>query len=222
MNCYNQHQVKSKQRVTDHGEVLTAEREVNAMLDLVKQETERIESRFLEPACGNGNFLAEILRRKLNVVKTRYGNNPPDYEKYAVLAVSSIYGVDILSDNVIDCQERLFKIFDVEYSTNCKYQTTDECRKAVRNILHHNILCGDALTMKTTDGMPIVFSEWSLIPGDLMKRRDFRLCEMLEGHRKARNIFMQDWEYDYEVKAFIPKPIREFEPLHYSLVHNYD
>ena len=66
-------QVKSKQRVADHGEVFTAEREVNAMLDLVKQETERIDSRFLEPACGDGNFLSEILRRKLAVVKRSYG-----------------------------------------------------------------------------------------------------------------------------------------------------
>ena len=74
-------QVKSKQRVADHGEVFTAEREVNAMLDLVKQETERIDSRFLEPACGDGNFLAEILRRKLAVVKARYKNNIADYER---------------------------------------------------------------------------------------------------------------------------------------------
>ena len=96
---------KSKQRVADHGEVFTAEREVNAMLDLVKQETERIESRFLEPACGDGNFLAEILRRKMAVVKARYGKHPDDYEKYTVLAVTSIYGVDILQDNVDECCE---------------------------------------------------------------------------------------------------------------------
>lgn len=93
-------QTKSKQRVADHGEVFTAEREVNAMLDLVKQETGRIDSRFLEPACGTGNFLAEILRRKLAVVKSRYGKHPDDYERYAVIAVTSIYGVDLLQDNI--------------------------------------------------------------------------------------------------------------------------
>ena len=101
-------QVKSKKRVTDHGEVFTAEREVNAMLDLVKQETERIDSRFLEPACGDGNFLAEILRRKLAVVKRKYRKSPMDYEKNAVLAATSIYGVDILQDNVDACRERMF------------------------------------------------------------------------------------------------------------------
>ena len=103
-------QAKSKQRIADHGEVFTAEREVNAMLDLVKQETERIDSRFLEPACGNGNFLAEILRRKLAVVKSRYGKNANDYERYAVIAVTSIYGVEILQDNAQECRERLFDI----------------------------------------------------------------------------------------------------------------
>ena len=108
-------QVKSKQRVADHGEVFTAEREVNAMLDLVKQETERIDSRFLEPACGDGNFLAEILRRKLAVVKVNYRRNPADYEKYAVIAVTSIYGIDILQDNVEACRERLFGIWNEEY-----------------------------------------------------------------------------------------------------------
>ena len=165
-------QTKSKQRVADHGEVFTAERKVNAMLDLVKQETERIDSRFLEPACGDGNFLAEILRRKLAVVKSRYGKNAPDYERYAVIAVTSIYGVDILQDNVNDGRERMYEIFDREYTANCKTERSGETREAVRHILRHNILCGDALTMKTTDGEPIIFAEWSAVNSYLIKRRD--------------------------------------------------
>jgi type I restriction-modification system DNA methylase subunit len=113
INTKPEKQLKSRKRVADHGEVFTSEREVNAMLDLVKQETERIESRFLEPACGNGNFLAEILKRKLEVVDNRYSKSQLEWERYAVLAVSSIYGVDILEDNAIECRERLFKIFDL-------------------------------------------------------------------------------------------------------------
>src|ERR1039457_3331921 len=97
-------QVISKQRVSDHGEVLTGKREVVAMLDLVKSETERIDSKFLEPACGTGNFLAEILERKLRVVQRRYRRSQFDYERYAVLALSSIYGIDILEDNVLACR----------------------------------------------------------------------------------------------------------------------
>src|SRR5947209_1632607 len=83
--------VVSKKRVADHGEVYTRPREVNAMLDLVKQETERIDSRFLEPACGHGNFLAEIVQRKLRVVESRYARSPLEHERYTLLAVSSLY-----------------------------------------------------------------------------------------------------------------------------------
>ena len=105
-------QVKSKKRVADHGEVFTSEREVNAMLDLVKQETERIDSRFLEPACGTGNFLVEILNRKLKIVTDRYKKSQIEFERNAIIAISSIYGVDILQDNAIECRDRLFEIFD--------------------------------------------------------------------------------------------------------------
>jgi SAM-dependent methyltransferase len=213
-------QTKSKQRVTDHGEVFTAEREVNAMLDLVKQETERIDSRFLEPACGDGNFLAEILRRKLAVVKSRYGKHAADYERYAVIAVTSIYGVDILQDNVDDCRKRMFEIWDKEYTAICKKEANDDCREAVRYILRHNILCGDALTLKQADGTPIIFAEWSALNGYLMKRRDFRLDQMLDGHEQQITLFMADWEYDEEIQAFIPLPIREFPPIHYRRVQD--
>ena len=173
-------QVKSRQRVADHGEVFTAEREVRAMCDLVKSETERIESRFLEPACGNGNFLAEVLRRKLAVVKSRYGKNPSDYERYSVLAVTSIYGVDILADNAQECRERLFALWNEEYTAVVKSAANPQCREAVRYILQKNILCGDALTMKQSDGSPIVFAEWSFPTGNFIKRRDYRLDVLLK------------------------------------------
>ncbi|MEI6289849.1 MAG: SAM-dependent DNA methyltransferase [Chloroflexota bacterium] len=215
-------QVKSKQRVTDHGEVFTAEREVNAMLDLVKQETERIDSRFLEPACGDGNFLAEILRRKLAVVKRMYKKSPSDYEKNAVLAATSIYGVDILQDNVDACRARMFEIWDKEYSEICKKEVNEDCRNAVKFIFKRNILCGNALSLKTDDNQPIIFSEWSFVTGSMIKRRDFRLDEMLEGHQRQMSIFMTDWEYDEEIKAFIPKPITEFAPIFYREVQHND
>ena len=144
-------QIKSKERVADHGEVFTAEREVNAMLDLVKQETERIDSRFLEPACGDGNFLAEILRRKLEIVKKKYKRSKLDYEKNSVLAVASIYGVDILIDNVETCRERMFQIWDKEYKINCKKECNEDTRNSVRFILKKNIVLGNALTLMCVD-----------------------------------------------------------------------
>lgn len=219
-------QTKSKQRITDHGEVFTDEREVNAMLDLVKQETERIESRFFEPACGDGNFLAEILRRKLTVVKSRYGKHAADYERYSVIAVTSIYGVDILQDNVDDCRKRLFEIWDKDYTAICKKEANDDCREAVRYILRHNILCGDALTLKQANDSPIIFAEWSAVNGCMMKRRDFRLDQMLEGHTPSMQLDLftskAEWEYDEEIQAFIPLPIREFPPIHYRRVQQYE
>jgi SAM-dependent methyltransferase len=215
-------QIKSKKRVIDHGEVLTAEREVNAMLDLVKNETERIESRFLDPACGNGNFLAEILSRKLYKIRENYSKNHIKYEKYSVLAVSSIYGVELLLDNVKDCIDRLFNIFDVEYSSNCRKYTSEDCRKTVNYILSRNILCGDALTMKSSDGSPIIFSEWSFVAEDMLKRRDFRFDELLQGRQKKRNINEKELLHDNELKTYIAIPIKEFSPINYTIIDKYE
>lgn len=199
-------QVKSKQRVADHGEVFTADREVNAMLDLVKQETERIDSRFLEPACGDGNFLAEILRRKLAVVKRKYRKSPMDYEKNAVLAASSIYGVDLLQDNVDRCRERMFEIWDKEYQAVLKNEVNEDCREAVRFILSRNIVCGNALSLKKVDSSgkdtpePIVFSEWSFVTGPMLQRSDYTFDKLLAGDEEARDLF------GFEAKKKKPKP----------------
>lgn len=179
-------QVKSKQRVEDRGEVFTAPREVNAMLDLVKQETERIDSRFLEPACGDGNFLSEILRRKLLIVKKKYKKSIIDYEKNAVLAAGSIYGVDIMQDNVAACRERMFEIWDKEYKAVCKKECNDETREAVRFIFSRNIVCGNALSLMCVDengndtDEPIIFSEWAFVTGSQMQRKDYTFEHLLK------------------------------------------
>lgn len=144
-------QVVSKQRVADHGEVLTGPSEVNAMLNLVKQETERIDSKFLEPACGTGNFLTEILERKLRIVKSRYEKNKWDSERYAVLAVSSIYGIDLLPDNVQKCRQRLFDVFERQ----CQLLYHQEYLRTIKFILSKNIIHGDALTLMTVGENPI-------------------------------------------------------------------
>ena len=188
-------QVKSKQRVADHGEVFTAEREVKAMCDLVKTETERIDSRFLEPACGDGNFLAEILARKLAVVKKKYKKFPMDYEKYSVLAVSSLYGVDILQDNCKACRERLYQMWDKEYKAVCKKEVSEDCRRSVRFILSRNIVCGNALSLMCVDenqqdtGEPIVFSEWAFVTGYQLQRSDYTFARLMQGDDEARDLF---------------------------------
>ena len=188
----NTSQVKSKKRVADHGEVFTAEREVKAMCDLVKQETERIDSRFLEPACGEGNFLSEILSRKLTIVKKKYRRLLLDYEKNAILALSSIYGVDILLDNAIACRERLFAIWDKEYRAVCKKECRDDTRVAAKFILSRNIVCGNALSLRSVDengndtDEPIVFSEWAFITGTQMQRKDYTFDDLLNSDDNAR------------------------------------
>lgn len=185
-------QVKSKQRVADHGEVFTAEREVKAMCDLVKQETERIDSRFLEPACGDGNFLSEILTRKLIIVKNKYKKSSYDYERNSLLALSSIYGVDILLDNAIACRKRLFTIWDKEYKKVCKKECSDDTREAAKFILSRNIVCGNALSLRCVDengkdtNEPIVFSEWTFPFNDSkMQRKDYTFDELLNGKTES-------------------------------------
>ena len=213
-------QVKSKQRVADHGEVLTGKREVNAMLDLVKSETQRIDSRFLEPACGTGNFLTEILERKLRVVEARYGKSQLDYERYAILAVSSIYGIDILEDNVQQCRQRLFGIFDLNYLRLFKNKTNDDCRESIRYILERNIIHGDALSLKTVgdNPEPIVFSEWSPVNGSMLKRRDFTFHGLLE-HASMKELPLFS---DLGEDVFIPTPEKEYPLTHFLEVADVD
>ena len=218
----NNNQTKSQQRVADHGEVFTAEREVNAMLDLVKSDSVNIFSRFLEPACGDGNFLAVVLCRKLSTVKLQYSKNAADYERYAVITVSSIYGVDILQDNIDECRERLFEVFDKEYTAICKNEANDETRETVRYILQCNILCGDALTMEITEGTPIIFAEWSAINGCMLKRRDYRFDQMLKHNEQdlQLDLFGECGDYDYDSAGnLILKPIAEYEPMHYKAIN---
>ncbi|HQH44104.1 MAG TPA: N-6 DNA methylase [Syntrophorhabdaceae bacterium] len=213
--------VRSKQRVTDYGEVLTPQHIVNAMLDLVKQETERIDSRFLEPACGTGNFLVEILNRKLHIVEARYAKSQLEYERYAILAVSSIYGIDKQEDNSEECRKRLFAVFDEAYTRLFKKKTKERCREVVRYILRKNIVHGDALTLKTVgeNPQPIVFPEWSLVNGSFLKRRDFAFHELLS-HSSMRELPLFS---DKGEEVFIPDPVKDYPPVHFlEVAHAYD
>jgi hypothetical protein len=203
-------QVKTKKRVTDHGEVYTNEREVKAMLDLVKSETERIESRFLEPACGNGNFLAEVLIRKLNVVDARYKKSQQEWERYSVLAVSSIYGVDILEDNAEECRERLFLIYKEKYSKNFGTKIKSECLDSVKFLFKRNILWGDALDFTNpVTKQPIIFSEWSAVNGVMLKRRDYMFRFLVEKSYQT-SLFN-----DLGEATAIDEPVKDFPLVHF-------
>lgn len=209
-------QVKSKKRVSEHGEVFTSEREVKSMLDLVKQETERVDSRFLEPACGNGNFLAEVLRRKLAIIEEKYKKSQLEFERYAVIAISSIYGVDIQEDNAQECRERLFNIFDELYSKLYKTECKEDCLKSVKFLLDRNILWGDALDFTNpVSKKPIVFSEWAAINSTMMKRRDYVFKFLVEQTHQF-SMFSDEGN-----PAAIDEPIKEFPVKHFLKLAEY-
>lgn len=166
--------VKSKQRVADHGEVFTPAWMVEAMLDLVKDETERIDARFLEPACGSGNFIVRILHRKLAAVELKYGKAEFERQHYALLALMCIYGIELLDDNINECRANVLEVF-ADYLSLAE---DDDLFLAAEQVLGLNLVHGDALTMRAHDGHPITFAEWGYLGKGKFQRRDFRLDDL--------------------------------------------
>lgn len=163
--------IRSKKRVVDHGEVFTPAWMVAAMLDLVKGETERIDARFLEPACGSGNFLVPVLKRKLAAVELKFARSDFDKRQYALLALMCTYGIELLEDNIAECQANMLEVL-TDYLA---LSSNDELTSAASHVLATNLVHGDALTMKTANGEPITFAEWGYIGKGKFQRRDFRL-----------------------------------------------
>ena len=163
--------IRSKKRVADHGEVFTPSSMVEEMLDLVKGETNRIDSRFLEPACGSGNFLVPVLQRKLAAVEASYGKSEFERGHYALLAVMCTYGIELLVDNIAECRANLLAV----YSNYLKEDKASDLYRAAFYVLSQNLIHGDALTMRARDGQPIIFAEWGYLGKGKFQRRDFRL-----------------------------------------------
>lgn len=162
--------VKSRQRIADHGEVFTPAWLVEAMLNLVRDESERIDSRFLEPACGNGNFLVQIIRRKLAAVELKYGRSDFERRHYALLGLMCVYGIELLPDNIAECRANLLAPF-AEY---LRLEPADDLYRAAFYVLSQNLVHGDALSMRTFDTRPITFAEWGYVGKGRFQRRDFR------------------------------------------------
>lgn len=207
--------IKSKQRVADHGEVFTPEWLVEAMLDLVKDETERLDSRFLEPACGSGNFLTKILKRKLAAVELRYGKSDFDRKHYALLSLMCIYGIELLKDNIAECQANVLDVL-VSYLNIAK---EDELYISAAYVLSQNLVHGDALTMQDISGNPITFAEWGYLGKGKYQRRDFRF-DVLTGSSafSAEGSLFADLG-----RHEIFQPIRTYEPVNIAqLASQYD
>src|ERR1043165_8220985 len=196
--------VKSKHRVAEHGEVFTPAWMVEAMLDLVKAETERIDSRFLEPACGSGNFLVQILRRKLAAVELKYGKSDFERRHFALLGLMCIYGIELLADNIAECRANVLEVL-AEYLNLAE---SDELYRAASYVLSQNLVHGDALTMRTHVGQAITFAEWGYLGKGKFQRRDFRF----ESLAQSSAFSTKGWIYAHLGKHEIFTPERTYPP----------
>jgi len=206
--------IRSKKRVADHGEVFTPPWLVEAMLDLVKGETERIDSRFLEPACGSGNFLVPILKRKLAAVELKYGKSG-DFEKqhYALLALMCIYGIELLADNIVECRANMLEVLADYLNAAAPHYFY----QAASHVISQNVILGDALTMRTHDGQPIVFAEWGYLGRGKFQRRDFRLDVLtgMSGFAEEGSLFAHLGKHEIftPIESFPPMTMRELAAL---------
>lgn len=205
--------IKSKKRVADHGEVFTPPWLVEKMLDLVKGETERIDSRFLEPACGSGNFLVPILQRKLAAVEARYGKSEFEKRHYALLALTCCYGIELLADNIAECRANMLEVF-AQY---LRLTEDEELYHAASHVLSLNLIHGDAMTMKNADGGPILIVEWGYIGKGKFQRRDFRLDVLtgMSSFREERTLFahLGSHEIFKPAESYPPMTVRELAAL---------
>ncbi len=205
--------VKSKQRVADHGEVFTPEWLVEAMLNLVKEESERIDSRFLEPACGSGNFLVKVLQRKLATVENKFVKSAFEKKHYALLGLMCIYGIELLEDNIKECRENMLEIFS-EY---LNIDADDDLYHAASYVLWQNLIHGDARTMKAISGKPITFAEWGYLGKGKFQRRDFLLDVLIGASAFSRenDIFSSLGKHEIftPIKTYSPMTLDEIAAL---------
>ena len=204
-------QIKEKSRVSNFGEVLTSKREVLDMLNLVNTETLRLDSRFLEPACGDGNFLTEVLNFKLDILEKNYSKNQYEFEKFSIQIFTSIYGIDILEDNIISARERLFNQYFDLYNKKFKSNINEKLLDCIKYILKLNLVHADALSLKKVKNDKfIIFSEWSLV-NDKIKRRDFEFKNLIDYAPFEKGTLFSDLGDE----VIIPSPIKEYPLTHF-------
>lgn len=202
--------IKSKKRVADHGEVFTPPWLVEKMLDRVQGETERIDSRFLEPACGSGNFLVPILQRKLAAVEAKYGRSAFEKQHYALLALTSLYGIELLDDNIAECRANMLEVF----AGYLRIDEQEELYRAANHILSLNLIHGDAMKMVAADGQPIRVSEWSSVGRGKFNRRDFRLDSLTRaGELRQSNVREQASLFGGLGRHEVFTPVKDYPPM---------
>lgn len=189
-------QIRSRDRVRDLAEVFTHKREVDAMLDAMPDAFEVLDVKFLEPACGSGNFLVEILRRKLQRVKARETVSQEQYEHQMLRAVASIYGVDISPENVAESKVRIAHVLLEHYQMDANTsEPTNEFLAAATLIVDKNIVLGNSLT-----------EQWDI--------------EMCDWQPRAGACFQRVWSNalvpEEEQGLFAMERVEDVRPIHYS------
>lgn len=190
-------QIKSRKRVSDFGEVFTDGKEAEAMLDLVSEKSYQIETTFLEPSCGNGNFLIAILKRKLNTIINKYSDDKFLFEVQSLVAVSSIYGIDIQKDNIEESRKRLLCTLINIVNNVFKEQPSQGFLKGIKFVLKRNLICGDFLTYKLDNGNPLILTEWDLTESYYFRRKDFLLEQILS--RETKNVQTKYTYYNWMI-----------------------
>lgn len=160
--------IKSKRRVQKHGEVFTPRRIVEMMLNIpeIKAACEDLTATFLEPAAGEGAFLVAILERKLNIVKEKYNLDLNQFENFSLLALSTLYGIELLEDNAQTCVMNMYELYYDYYREQARFhngKVKKNVLASAKEIISSNIAQGDFLKRKDGKGNPIVFSEWKPI-----------------------------------------------------------
>ena len=199
--------VKSRQRVSDHGEVFTPSWMVAEMLGLVQSETERIDSRFLEPACGSGNFLKNVLLQKFQTVQSKFGKSEFEKKHNALFALMCIYGIELLKDNVEECRSILLS----QFINFLNLEKDDKFVNAAVRVLQSNIIQGDALTLTSTKGDPIQFPEWGYLGNGKFQRRDFRYDSLTQRSGINGTLFemLEENELFIPTKSYPPLTVEE-------------
>lgn len=184
--------IKSKSRVQKHGEVFTPDWMVKMMLSepAIQAKLKDIRATFFEPSVGEGAFVTEILHQKLNHVDEI--SNKSDWVENALWVVASIYGIELLTDNLIMAKQNLVNVLIEHYQNFYQKELSKntDLYKSVRYIVDNNIVQGNALTYLNNSNNLIVFSEWEK-RGDKVKQSQFTFKSLVDNQYKSFDLDRQ-------------------------------
>lgn len=207
--------IKSADRVKDIGEVFTPKKTVDFMLDQpeIKAKVNSLTATFLEPSAGEGAFLVEILKRKLAYAE-KVSKSVADMQNSFLLALSTLYGIELMEDNV----KALLRNMNETFKDVCDraFKTKDRSKKVLQSaqvIISANMVQGDTLSCKTASGEPIVFSEWKPLSGGRVQRTEQTFDSIVkqsnEDHNdndsyEQLNLFGNEEASDADLKHYLP------------------